>query len=252
MIRKKKIEDGVVEGNAKKFINAYNKIDRSLRVQYNLKRGQSFSDIIRRCTSINSIVRKFEDELVDYARLRNAIIHGSDDNKVIAEPRTSVVNNIEKIADLIDTPPLAINNVCRKDISIVSPTTKVREVVAVMYNMGYSNLPVYDGDNLLGIANGQRILDFIGKLITNGTDIDEFLENTNIIDIIQKDIDVKYYAVVDTNLTIEDALNMFYNNRKLLAILITKNGSYSDNPIGIITVSDIIDLNAILDNYIRL
>ena len=50
-------------------------------------------------------------------------------------------------------------------------------------------------------------------------------------------------------LTIEEALNLFYTNRKLLAILITKTGNYNEPALGIITVSDIIDLNAMLDNY---
>ena len=73
-----------IEGNASRFIDAYNKIDHSLRAQYNLKRGQSFADVVRRCAELNSIVRKFEDLLIDYARLRNAIVHSSYDDMIIS------------------------------------------------------------------------------------------------------------------------------------------------------------------------
>ena len=49
--------------------------------------------------------------------------------------------------------------------------------------------------------------------------------------------------------TLENVLNLFYKNRKLLVILITKNGSDTDMPLGIISVSDIMDINSIMENY---
>ena len=55
-----------------------------------------FSDLIRKAASLNYTIRKYEDDLIDYGRLRNAIIHNSDDF-VIAEPHDSVVENIEHI-----------------------------------------------------------------------------------------------------------------------------------------------------------
>ena len=70
--------------NATRFINAYNTIDQTLRAVYNFKRNMSFNDMIRRAVPLNSIVRRYEDKLIDYARLRNAIIHNSNDEMVIA------------------------------------------------------------------------------------------------------------------------------------------------------------------------
>ena len=84
--------------NATRFIDAYNKIDYALRVQNNFKRSMSFSDMIRRAVVVNHIVRKYEDDLIDFGRLRNAIIHKSNDKFIIAEPHIDVV---EKICDRI-------------------------------------------------------------------------------------------------------------------------------------------------------
>ena len=237
-----------VTTNAKRFIEAYNKIDHSLRVQYNLKRGQTFSDCVRRCASMNSIVRKFEDTLIDYGRLRNAIIHRSD-NYIIAEPHTVVVEHIEKIADLISTPPLVINSVCRKDVLIVQSDVKVKDVIQLMAESGYSNIPVYKDLALIGLANGQKIMDQLGKELIKGVSLDAFVASTDIEDIIPTMVSSIYYTVANAKLTIEEALNMFYNNRKLLAILITKTGNFMEPVLGIITVGDIMDLNNILENY---
>ena len=61
--------------NANRFIAAYNSIDSSLRSIYNLKRSLNFSEVIRKTVLLNSVVRKYEDDLIDYGRLRNAIVH---------------------------------------------------------------------------------------------------------------------------------------------------------------------------------
>lgn len=237
-------------GNARRFIDAYNKIDRSLRFQYNFKRGQSFGDMIRRCTSINSIVRKFEDVLIDYSRLRNAIIHGGNDDFVIAEPHNDVLDKIEKIADLICTPPLVINTVCRKDILVVKDTESVASVLSKIYSSTYSNLPVYSKDCLVGIANGQRLVDKIGEAVSKGLSIDDFISKNKIGDLVSSNVvDQNFYQLVGADITIDQALNMFYANRKLLVLLVTKTGSYHEPALGIVTVGDIMDLNVIMDNY---
>ena len=237
------------QSNAKRFIKAYNKLDQSLRVQYNLKRGQTFSDVIRRSSSLNSIVRKFQDLLIDYGRLRNAIIHRNNDEYIIAEPHTKVVEQFEKICDLVCTPPLAINSVCRKVLLSVQSNVKLKQVIGLIASSGYSNLPIYKDHSLIGLANGQRLLDVIGDRINKDVDINEFLENTPIEDVIKVNIQDNYFAVVDISLTIEQALNMFYSNRKLLAILITKTGNFMETALGIITAGDIIDLNSVLDDF---
>ena len=106
--------------NAIRFIDAYNKIDYALRVQNNFKRSMSFSDMIRRAVVVNHIVRKYEDDLIDFGRLRNAIIHKSNDKFIIAEPHIDVVEKIEKIARLVATPPKVIETKCVHDVFTVA------------------------------------------------------------------------------------------------------------------------------------
>lgn len=237
------------ETNAKRFIKAYNEIDQSLRMQYDLRRGQTFSEVIRRSSSLNSIVRKFEELLIDYGRLRNAIIHNSNEDYVIAEPHIEVVEKLENIVQLICTPPLAINSVCRKVLLSVQSDVKIDKVIGLIASSGYSNLPVYKDHELIGIANGQRIADDLGSKINAGYDINKYITETNIEDAILKGVEDKYFTIASADLTIEQTLNLFYQNRKLLVIIITKNGLFNEIALGIITVGDIIDLNSVLENY---
>lgn len=235
--------------NAKRFINSYNAIDNSLRAQYNLKRSMTFTDVVRRTVVMNSIVRKYEDDLIDFSRLRNAIVHSSNDERTIAEPHDDVVKLMEKIEKLITTPPKVIDTVCRKDVIVIPSTESIKSTIMKISSTGYSNLPVYDGDELIGIANGQKIVNIVGNALNKKVDINQFLETTTIGEILNGLGFDKYYAIAPEKSTLETILNMFHENRKLLVILITKNGTPYEPPLGVVTVSDIMDINNIMDNY---
>ncbi len=238
-----------MDNYAQRFIKAYNKLDYTIKNLYNFKRGMPFSDCIRRAVPLNSVIRRFEDELVDYSRLRNAIIHSNknEDDEIIAIPKKEVVEQLEHITELICTPPRVYDTVCQKDVLCVENTVSVRETIGLMAKSGYSNLPVYKDGEILGVANGQKIINKLGEEVNKNGDICKFIDNTIIEDVISEDNN--FYTIQPKTLTISDALNLFYENRKLLVILITPNGNYLEMPIGIVTVGDILDINKILENY---
>ena len=63
--------------NAARFISAYNRLDQGLRDIYSIKRTLNFADMVRKVASVNTVVASFEEDLIDYGRLRNAIVHRS-------------------------------------------------------------------------------------------------------------------------------------------------------------------------------
>ena len=149
---------------AERFIEAFNNIDYSLRTRYSLNRSMSFSDLIRKSVVLNYIVRKYEDDLIDYSRLRNAIVHQSTPDKAIAEPHIEVVEKIEKIDRLLSTPPRAIDTVSRRDVLCVEHSETIENVIKLIASSGYSNIPVFKGDDLEGVANGRKLLDYFVNL----------------------------------------------------------------------------------------
>jgi predicted transcriptional regulator len=239
----------LIKNGAVRFINAYNTIDHTLRTIYNFKRNISFSDVIRRSVGQSSLIRKYEDDLIDYSRLRNAIIHGGDDQYIIAEPHEDIVEEIEKIAKLISTPPLALQSLCKNSVYSVDFNSKIKKVITLISTTGYSNLPVYKDSSLLGVANANRIIKLLGQKLSNGVNAEEYLSNTNIEEVVSERDYETYYVVKDAQLTLEKALNLFDENRKLTAIIITKTGNRAEKAIGIITTADVLDMNKILENY---
>ncbi len=235
--------------NAERFITAYNTIDYSLRTIYDFKRSMSFSDVVRRSVVLNSVVRKYEDDLIDYGRLRNAIIHSGNKDYIIAEPHDEIVEKIEKLADLISEPPLALDRVGNKEVITISHDMSISKAMELITRTGYANLPVYNGTKLLGILNARKIVDILGKVIIDGRNLQEYVETTNVGQIIENMGDDYYFMIADEGLTIDEAMNSFENNRKLLIILITKDGKDTEKPLAIISSVDIIDMKKILDVY---
>ena len=239
----------ITTSNAVRFLNAYNKIDHTLRTVYDLKRSLNYSEVIRKTVQLNSVVRKFEDDLIDFGRLRNAIVHKGDSNFVIAEPHEKVVEKMEHIATLISTPPLALNKIATHEVLCIDYSISIAEAMQLMSRSGYSNLPVYKNQKLLGVLNGQRLINILGFKLEDGLNLDEFIKTTAVCDIIESLENTKYYVVEDESLTLERALNLFENNKKLLLILITQKGDGDYPPAGIITNSDVIDIQKVLDSY---
>ena len=235
--------------NALRFINAYNQIEQALKTQNNLKGSLSYTETIRVSARNNSIVRKYEDDLIDYGRLRNSIVHSSNDNHVIAEPHDNVVEEYEKIMRIICTPPLAMNTVCVKEVQCVDSKTTLKEVLVLMYKTHFSNFPVYNEKGMLvGVANSGKLAYYLGQKLYNKEDLEEVF-STPIGNIVQISAQDSYYAIIDNKVTLDKVLNLFAENRKLLVIIITPNGNLLEYPEGIITVADILDINKILDNY---
>lgn len=237
------------QSNARRFVNAFNKIDYALRVQHNFKRSMGFSDMIRRAVSVNHIVRKYEDDLIDYGRLRNAIVHSSRPDEIMAEPHAEIVEKIESLAQLITTPPKVLDVLAEKDVFTVNFDVCIKDVVKMMTSTKFSNIPVYKNGELIGVANGQKILNTLGQKLIDGENADQYLTTHAIEEIAQKPTENNYYMVLPSNTTIDHVLAEFLANRKLLVIILTKGGTMHEPPLAIITSSDYMELNKILESY---
>lgn len=235
--------------NAERFIAAYNRLDYNLRSIYDLKRSMSFSDVIRRSVVLNSIVRKYEDDLIDFGRLRNAIVHQGNKDYIIAEPHDEVVEKLERLEELISEPPKAIDTVGNKEIITLDGTLPLGKAIELIYRTGYGNLPVTTDGAVVGIINGRKLINLIGKKISEGENIQSFLDNTTVGEVIESMEDDYYFIIADENLTVEGAMNFFETNRKLAVVLITKGAKNNSKLLKIITSADIIDMKRILDIY---
>lgn len=233
--------------NAERFITAYNRLDKTIRDLYNFKPALTFSDLIRKSSEVNYVIKKYEDDLIDYGRLRNSIVHRSSD-RTIAEPHDDVVEKMEKIVRLVTTPPQAMQTIVNRSVFIADGEVPFYKVLVEMHKNGYSNVPIYLGETLVGVLNRKMIVDALGEAVFMQKDVDDFMVG-RVVDCMSVLDQNNHYEVVSSNVTIDNILYMFQQNRHLSTIIITPEGRYNEKPVGIVVTADIIDIQAILDNY---
>ena len=233
--------------NGDRFLLAYNRLDQGLRNIYNIKQSLGFGEVIRKISPINSIIKKYEDDLIEYGRLRNAIVHGAGDT-LIAEPNSEVVEKLEQIARIITTPPRVVDVLPKRKVMSVDGDTTIAQVCENVFESGYSIVPVFIKGTLVGVINRKMIVDCIGAALKSKVSVDKVLKEK-----VADGLDVlniaNHYEVVPDSITIDSILFMFQQNRKLSAVIITKNGNYNEEPVAVVVTSDTIDLQTYLDNY---
>ena len=231
-----------------RFLDAYNAIDKALRIQYNYKTTISFSDLIRHCADLNHVIRGYENDLINFARLRNAIVHSSDNNKVIAEPHLEVVELMEKIANLITTPPLVADIIRLRPVTIIDATRTLYDLIKETGKTGHGMIPAYKGNSLVGIVRWRKLIEDLATILDTN-DLDDFIRQTSIETYLRMYPQTGHFTIVNKDVTIEQVLTIFNNNRKIAAVLITEHGTATEAPVGFLTNADIIDLVKIIESY---
>ena len=231
--------------NAIDFISAYNTIDSKLRAIYRGRGNLQFSDLVRRCAEFNNTVRKYEEDLLLCAKRRNVIVHDSNKDRIIAEPCDDMTQLICHVAELLSRPPrLAVLK--DKNVTGIDGDATLADALVRIAQTNYSNLPVYRKGRMLGILNNRRLVRVMGQALEKGEDMDEFL-TTPCSDVLREEDMNRFYRVLGKKNTVQEAIDAFEDNRKLLAVVVTENGYAGDTIVNLLTSADIPMLMRILE-----
>lgn len=234
-----------IMSNAVDFISAYNTIDSRLRAIYRGKGNLQFSDLVRRCAEFHKTVRRYEEDLLLCARLRNVIVHESKKNKIIAEPCSEITKLICHVAELLSSPP-KLSALKDKNVTGIDADATLADAFVRIAQTNYSNLPVYRGGRMLGVLNNRRVVRVVGQALERGENVDDFLQ-TPCADVMHEDDMFRFYKVLGKENTVQEAIDAFEENRKLLAVLVTPSGYVGDKIVNLLTSADIPQLIRMLE-----
>ena len=108
-IRKFKRDDYLSKsyGNAEQFVQIYNQIDEFMKNKLGQdSSGGSYSTRIRILAKQDACFKKYQDILISYGELRNAIVHdyGRDEYRIIAEPYIEEVERYQMVKEELMKP----------------------------------------------------------------------------------------------------------------------------------------------------
>lgn len=227
------------------FLTVYNELDNYMRKQLRCRDVVSHIFLIDRMAERNYLFRDFRDELKEYARLRNAIVHNPFMREAdpIAEPHFEIVRKYEILKEKIFNPPRAFSiAVAAKNIYATTFDACALEVMKVMEHKIYSYVPVLnDKKRIAGIFSENVVFSYLTEneacIIDGSTKISEFGKYIPI-----EKHSSEYFEFVPKNALLADIKDKFeigLNQRKRLGVVyITDNGRFNGLLLGMITAWD--------------
>ncbi|MFH0923144.1 MAG: CBS domain-containing protein [Candidatus Falkowbacteria bacterium] len=240
--------------NSEKFKSIYNKMYdqmyrlNKLRGKYNGK-YEGFTDLIFSLSENNSIIQKYQEDLKQYAKLRNAIVHTATE-EVIAEPSDKTVERFQKIYQMFTEPPTTLK-ISSSPVTICKSGDLIVDVIKEMKKNIYTHIPVYQDKKFIGVFSEASAI----RWLDSSAEKDGFiLEETKIGDLIeyfdQSDDSYNGYKFISRNTNVFDIRESFSNSikkqRRLGVIFVTADGKKNEKLLGIITAWDLPKIDKLL------
>ncbi|WP_010676370.1 CBS domain-containing protein [Bacillus timonensis] len=228
---------------SERFEVAFNRIHKALSKMVKNVHGDIFSQLVAYGAKRHAIIRSYKDELLQFARLRNAIVHEKlRADFYIAEPHQEVVERIEEIAAILEKPVTALS-ISNNPVLYFNFHSSIKDVILAIHNHSYTKFPVYKDGICIGMLTSGAIMKWMAKQLSNDTielvniRVGEVIpyETKHLIDFVNQDCDI--FAV-------EEMFEKRHaHGRKLEAVIITENGQTEEKPLGIITSWDLIEID---------
>ena len=237
--------------NAARFLQSYNRIEAQLKLLHNARSAMNFTDLVKKCSDEDITVRRYAAELIDYGKLRNAIVHraaGAADETVISVPCDDVVQTIEFIEALICRPPRLIDAIKVKKIASVFADKPILTAVEAFREYRQKTLVVYDHGAMVGVINSYGLYAEIEARVRSGADLTSFFTDTLCREIVHES-EMEKYRIMSQDATVFEIFVAFEEKKDLLAVIVTENGVFGEKALSIVTPSDFPRINRFLETY---
>lgn len=225
--------------NSAAFLNTFSSIEAWLRKQVGTDRSVSFHQLVERAAEGNSSVRRYRDDLKEFADLRNAIVHERHDGHVIAEPNDRAVADFARICNALLNPPAVIPQFQRR-VQTRDLREHVGQAVSDMRAGSFSQLPIRSDGKVFALLTSETVVRWLASELHNDL---ISLSETKIEVVLPHTEDQEHYCFLSRRATLQDALSRFEDftsrGKDLDAVLITENGRPDQNLVGILTVYDL-------------
>lgn len=225
--------------NAEKFLDIFNQIEKHLKSEYNNGYYMPFSDLVRKSSAKEGVIKRFREDLFVYSDLRNVLVHNSRINgKIIANPLDDVIENIELIWHKIQHPKKVSK--FKKTVHYCFTDDKLSKALKFMREFKISQIPILEKGVIVDVLSANHIADWLATKETVSSSesvIEDVLANAernNNFEVIGDDMSVYDAAELFKSSYMKQPTNWYYD-----ALVITPTGKDTDQMTGIIVLKDI-------------
>lgn len=219
------------------FLSHFNRIEKWLQNELDNPKNMGFSEMVRRLTKQkHPLVGAFSEDLLQFAQLRNAIIHERiSEDFVIAEPNEWAVDRIQFIEHKLTQPEMVLPRFAKR-VTGFERTLPLADLLQTIAEKRYSQFPLYNKGTFEGLITLRGIGYWFAVESQKGP-ID--IGSKKAEDLLLSDGKLVNYAFVASDTFVFQIEEMFHTQTTLEAILITKDGNPNGNLQGIIRPRDI-------------
>lgn len=202
---------------------------------------------IRELSKKNSIVRKYQNELMIIKQVRNINTHQRNDKYgYVVCPNPDMNLKLKNIIEEITNPPTIYNsNMCIKKSNIYCKNLNdyIEPTIKDMVEKIYTHIPILENDVLVGVFSENTLLDIVknqdGVVITDNT---KFIEFADFLKIENHSTEEFLFISKDENIyDVEDRFKDYFNkNKRIGCIYITEHGNKEEKILGMLTAWDIL------------
>ncbi|MCL4209912.1 MAG: CBS domain-containing protein [Phycisphaeraceae bacterium] len=225
-----------------RFEAAYNRIDRALSEMTDSRdpdRRKTFAARVRHAANRYRRLRRHVDFLLEIGDLRNAIIHNRlGDGHYIAVPHESTVTELEEIERVMFSPEKVIPRFQRHVRTLEADAT-IADAWELVRHDGYSRYPVYERGTFIGMLTANGFARWCAAQAKDGR-INVDGRTVLIRDVLPIDHRRDFVAFASAESAIEDVAEMFRDNPRLEAVIVTPHGRLNERPVGLICPADVL------------
>lgn len=191
--------------------------------------------------NLNPVIKRYRDDLIEFAELRNAIVHKTiDPDHAIAEPHDHVVEAILAIEEELLEPKKVIPLFARS-VHTCQGTDLLSDLLKVIRDKEYSQFPVYELGKFKGLMTRKGITNWLAKQVET-KEIQSL--DVPLLEVFLSESDAAQFEFISKKTSIYEAKDKFltYLNygKRLDTLLITETGDQDEPLLGMITPLDLV------------
>jgi CBS domain-containing protein len=228
--------------NSDRFLDAFYTIEKYVRRASGADSTDTFTGSVHRSAKADPRVQRYKNTLIEFAQLRNAIVHGPRGDRVLAEPNEEVVAQIEQIARLLTAPP-RVTEFMKRNVVTLQADEPLRRALTTFRDSTFSQIPVYRGKQFAGLLTTTALVRWLAEHLENEA---ISVDQARVADALPGgEPRHRFLSAKASAFDVLDAFERYQRQgKRLRAVLITQNGQPNEGLLGILTAWD---LTAIYD-----
>lgn len=222
------------------FISLFNKLHEELS-KLSEENDPTFYEVVDELKEKNPVIYRYYDDLNNIRVLRNLLVHEQTNKQSrLAIPTDDTIELMERIYQQLVFPIRAKD--FEKSVITFYENKPLLKVVRHIAQVGYTQYPVFDQNELLGLITYKGIVKWIAATEKDGR-VD--LNDVMIRDVIPKDKDANNYVVISQTTPLYEIEEHFSKNlrsgRSRVVLLVSKSGKIEkpEDIVGIVTPWDL-------------